>query len=261
MPSKMVTDRQKSANYLLALEFTQIPQILPELEALYAPALAEPDTPFPDLTSFVHALMNTLRRDIAAVVTTDVDHEAELLDDPPHRDLRDQFTDDLHGRTVTLRDLIRSAYGPTAVRDLGFSGETPRDPVVLSRLVTDVCRRLQNPASLPAPRFPGFTWDPASTVQDLEATNTKLQLQLDRLQLEAREAQVTQTAKNAALATYDATFSRVANFLSALFTLAGADDLASRIRPVPSRPGRLDPSVLNEADPITPTPPEPVTPA
>jgi hypothetical protein len=55
---------------------------------------------------------------------------------------------------------------------------------------------------------------------------------------EAREAEATLVAKNAALAEYDATFSSVATVVSGLLRMGGSAELAARVRPSPRRPGR-----------------------
>jgi hypothetical protein len=55
---------------------------------------------------------------------------------------------------------------------------------------------------------------------------------------EVREAQDTLAKKNRAIDDYDRVFRGVATVLTGLFTLAGQDELAEKVRPSARRPGR-----------------------
>ena len=242
MASKMVTDRQKSASLALAILDAQGARLRSGLRAELGEAGADAGL------AYLSTLASRVAEARDGMIDADEAHEAELGDDPGAREARDVATATLRERLVTLRESVRGVYGPLAERAL-FSGSASPDPVVLARQAGEVAARLEsNP--LPPPRVTGATVDAAAIVQQLREGRDTLEAALEVVAREAREAQVTLTAKTGAMATYDRAFTHFASSLFTAFERADEPELAARVRPSRRRPGRLDAEV--EGPPASP---------
>ena len=80
----------------------------------------------------------------------------------------------------------------------------------------------------------------ARVASQLDAKATTLEERLGDVAREGREAQLTLTEKQRALAEHDVVFSGVATTLTGLFTLAGLPELAARVRPSRRHAGRTE---------------------
>ena len=98
---------------------------------------------------------------------------------------------------------------------------------------------------LPAPRVKGAKLDAADTAAELADKRAALDAELETVAREAREAEATKVARDAAMTRYDEVFGGTAGALSALLRVAGDRELAARVRPSLRRPGQTD----AEADP------------
>ena len=247
MPSKQVTDRQKSAEAVIAVGETHADAVAPALAAQLQPHLGEDET-LPDLGLLMRLLARALQSSRTALVTADQTHEAELADDVPARQDRDARAQTLFSRMVELREVLQGLYGADVVRTI-MAAPTPTDPVVLSRFAGEVLTTLAA-AQLPPPRIPGATLDIPALVTDLQAQRDALAEQLTAVALEVREAQATRVARNRAMDTHDQTFAAVATTLSGMLQLAGEHELAARVRP----PRRRTAAPVPDADPAPEAP-------
>lgn len=253
MPSKQVTDRQKNARTVLAALSTHESALARDLGGQLAPHLARGES-LPDLALLLSLIGRSLSQATDALVAADTAHEAELRDDAEPRAARDEVADQLRTELVDLRATVLGLYGNPGLVALALQGETPRDPVVLSRFATDVLRACTAPATLPSPKVRGAKLDLKELAGLLGPLCKSLDAHLSAVAREEREAQVTLSQKNAALEHFDRTFSAAASLLSALLLTAGQADLAARVRPSPRRGGVSDPDPTPPADP-TPVPP------
>ncbi len=221
MASKMVTDRQKSAEAVAMVGKAQASAL-----AKAAPLAGDA---VPDLVQQLEAARD-------GMVAADEAHERELADDPAERDARDAAAMALGSRLVELRELVAGLFGAATAREL-FAQETPRDPVVLSRFAGEVASQLAG-AKLPPSRLRGVVLDTGSLADELRGLRATLNARLEAVARETREAQVTLEAKNRAIAEYDRVFRSVATVLSGLLDLAGHAELAKKVRPSSRRPGQ-----------------------
>lgn len=229
MSSKQVTDRQKNAASVLAAEQAHVAPAAAEAEKLLSPFL-EGNEAMPNIALLAALAGRMLARAESEMVNADAAHEAELSDDAAPRNARDAARDALYDEVSGLRDWLRGLFGADALRGLGFTGETPDDPVVLERFAGQVIDALEK-KPLPKPRRTGVNWDAAEAVQTLKDKRAELKKHLADVAREAREAQVTLAARNDAVAVFDDRYRRVIGLLDGLFRLGGQDALADRLRP------------------------------
>ena len=238
MASKMVTDRQKSSASVVQAA-TQQGEVLGA--ALAQRSLAESGVAL-DVSGLLNFLATTLETSVTTLINADEAHERELADDPGARDARDEAARSLYDDVVSARAMLTAVYGDAVVDSLGFFGSTSRDPVVLARQGRSVVSRLRS-GSLPTPRSALVTLDTAALASQLDAKVTTLEERLADVAREGREAQLTLTEKQRALAEHDVVFSGVATTLTGLFTLAGLPELAARVRPSRRHAGRTEEEV------------------
>lgn len=235
MASKMVTDRQKSSAAVVQAA-TQQGEVLGA--ALAERSVAESGVAL-DVSGLVNFLALTLNTSLTTLINADESHERELADDPGARDARDEAARSLYDEVVSARSMLTAVFGDAVVDSMGFFGSTSRDPVVLARQGRSVVSRLRA-GGLPTPRSTLVTVDTAGLADLLDAKVTTLEERLSDVAREGREAQLTLTEKQRALAEHDVVFSGVATTLTGLFTLAGLPELASRVRPSRRQAGRTE---------------------
>lgn len=251
MPSKLVTDRQKSAESVIALADAHKGAIAKGVEELLKPFLKKGEV-VPDIDAFVDLCARVLEDAKDRMVKADAAHEAELGDDAPIRAARDAAAAALYTRLVELREVLIGVYGAEVVGKV-LSGPTPEDPVVLERYAGEVAERLGK-IKLPAPRVKGAKLDPGDIAGSLGEHGDELKKQLKAVQREIREAQATLAAKNAEVAAYDERFAGVAMTLAGLLRIAGQRDLSAKVKPSTRRPGQTAEATGEVAEPESPPP-------
>ncbi|MCK6586215.1 MAG: hypothetical protein L6Q76_01385 [Polyangiaceae bacterium] len=238
MPSKLVVDRQKSAQAVIAAGETNASLIADELQKLLAPHLRKSEQ-IPDIDLLIDLVARYLATSTDSMIAADEKNLRELADDEAARNARDEAAAALYASVGDLREWLTALYGTAALRTLGFSGPTPQEPVALSRYAGEIIAALTG-VKLPKPKRAGIKWDPADTVAELRSARDALDGHLAGIAREVREAQGTLAAKNAAMAEHDERFARAAGFYAGLFRLAGQADLADKVRPSPRRAGQIE---------------------
>ncbi len=255
MPSKLVTDRQKSAAAVIAAARSHSARATAALTELFEPVVPKGQK-LPDLSSIFALSAAALERVRGALVDADIAHERELADDDPPRAKRDELAASLYSDIVELREVVTGLLGSGALPMLRLTGATPRDPVVLARLARDVSAALSS-QKLPKSRVRGATFRAEDWTLRLDDRTAPLEKAIDMVAREAREAESTQATKNRAMEAFDETFRKVATLLSAALAIAGEDELAFRVRPTARRPGRIADIDADSGE----TPATPATPA
>lgn len=252
MPSKAVTDREKSADSVIAVE-AHAASVAAALQPMFKRHLKKGE-PVPDVALLVRVLCAELQSAKTAMVTADEAHQRELDDDPEIRKERDDRAAELYSELVQLREVIVGAFGSATASRL-FTGSTPQDPVVLGRFAGEVADRLDR-ITFPAPRIDGAKLSPAALASKLRTRRAALDKTFKAVQREVREAQATLMTRDRAVDAYDTCFSSVATTLTGLLRQSGHSELAAKVRPSTRRPGQ---TAADAQDDLTPT--EPETPA
>ena len=204
----------------------------------------------PDLRLVATLLARSLGSLGDGMSKADDDHERKLADDAEPRDARDKAMLALYSKVVEVGEIIQGMYGHAAVRKCKLDGTTPRDGELLLQHVKTASGLLRT-VKFGEPRVKGAKIDGGDFADVLDALAKEAKA-LGDVAREVREAETTQVKKGAAIAAFDAGFSSTAGLLSALLTVAGEKELASRVRPSTRRPGQLE-EPEPEPEP-TPTP-------
>lgn len=249
MASKQVTDRQKSADSVIAAGEANAELVQEAVARLVKPVLKKGEAA-PDYAAVMRTACAALGAARDGMVSADRAHEAELGDDAGVRQARDTALAALKDELVGLREIVVGVYGPAAASHV-FPGATPEDAVVLTRFAEHVADNLKK-AKLPAPRIKGAKLDVEETIASLAKKREKLDGHLKDVQREIREAQATLEAKNGAVAAYDQVFGGVATVISGLLRLAGKPELAAKVRPSSRRPGQTAAEADDAPEPAAP---------
>lgn len=234
MPSKMVITKLRSSRVVVQAARVHGPELAPRIAA----RLPEGSEAAAGVAPLFSALADLLEGTATAMDEADGAHEDELGDDDAPRLQRDESTETLVLALVDLRRTVELVYGAAAAKELGFSGETPREPTMVASFTARVLDRLPTLADR-TPRMPGMTLDLPAIAAPIAAAHEQLHAALQTVAVEAREAEQTLLAKQAAIADYDAAFGSVARVLEGMFSLAGAKELARRVRPSVRRAGEV----------------------
>lgn len=248
MASKQVSDRKKSSTLVAAAAETHKDAIQDGAERLLKSHLKKGET-MPDLRLVATLLARSLGALGDGMSKADDDHERELSDDAEPRDARDKVMLALYSKVVEVGEIIQGMYGHAAVRKCKLDGTTPRDGELLLQHAKTASGLLRT-VKFGEPRVKGAKIDGGDFADELDALAKEAKKALGDVAREIREAETTQVKKGATIAAFDAGFSSTAGLLSALLTVAGEKELASRVRPSTRRPGQLEEP---EPEP-TPTP-------
>jgi hypothetical protein len=249
MPSKQVTDRQKSAQAVVAAVETHRDAASSAIANTLTPHLRNGEA-LPDVALFLSLVGRVLTAKTQSLVSADDAHQAELTDDDAPRAARDDASDELRQECIDLREILTGMYGNTIATQI-LPGPVPRDPVVVARYAQSVHDNLAK-ATFPAPRIPGASIDMTALLSRLAASRQKLEDSITAVAREMREAQTTQTAKDHAMDSFDDSFSTGAEVVSSLLRLGGMPEHAARVRPSTRSPGRTAAEDDSPAEPPAP---------
>ena len=246
MPSKVVTDAQKVAEGVLSAMETHGAVVTAGVRAKTATL-----GPAVDAAPLLAYLGAAVRHRLAALLTADNAHQAELSDDDAPRAARDEAASQLGQSLVTLKRTTASLFGEAAVSALSFPSELPKDPALLSRAATQVIEALEA-QGLPKPLVPGVEPVAASTwVSLLSARVSALESARAAVTAEADEARATRIPRDAALADLTAALGDATELLRAVARLGDATALVEGVRATAPRSAANAPA----DDPLPPKPP------
>jgi hypothetical protein len=239
MPSKMVTDRKKSAEIVIAAARSHGAAVQHAVHQTLRLVLNK-DEATPDFSTMTEYLARSLERVTETMITADDAHEAELRDDAAPREQRDAGAAALIEAISEMREIGVGLLGSKAMGSLGLDASTPRDPAALARFAAQISVTLRSfDATKITSRVRGASFHADEWAERIDELRSTLDKALAAVAREQREAIATQSTKDKAIEAYDEVFGRTANLLSALLRYGGDEALAKRLRPSARRPGQI----------------------
>ena len=231
--SKLVADREAIARTVTSSADKHGAEIVPDLtNALWPDGVPQTLAP----KDLVAALANHLKKATSALVEADLALAAEVADDPVARADRDEAAGELRSTFIDYRGLIRATYGPDLLPRYGLDGDTPGPVDTLANAATNVARLLRdNPFTAATPKRGRAALNNIELADGMDEAVTALKDRLDDVKAEEREYHTALVVRNEGMDTWSASYQGVAGALSALYHLAGADELATRVRPTTRR--------------------------
>lgn len=204
-----------------------------------AEAQGEPRLDVAELQRFA-ALAIRRARDRLVAADDRLDQERHGDDEPRLR--RDEAAELLYEALGRTRRSLSEAMGSeAATRIFGLDGPTPRDPVVLLRIVQRMIPQLEDPAThFPELKVEGMAQDWAELATGLRREMEPVVEALEEVNRERRRAELALVARNKALQEFRDVYIGFTRILDGTYVAAGHRDLARRLRPTIPRGSGLD---------------------
>ena len=230
--SKAIADRVAINNTVISAINTHGPEFIPKLEQELFPN-GLPATL--NTEGFVFAFRDLLVRQNQTLIQVDLTHAGELSDDDQYRIVRDEATATLRQLASIVRANLHSGYGLGIASAYGMKEAMPEDLLTLVAYAQNAAKLLASrPLSEPC-KFSSMAVNAPAASADLYAASAALKTALEDVERERREAQVTLSAKNQALAGWPSRYQDVANATMAFCGIGGRADLAERVKPTTRR--------------------------
>jgi len=237
---KLVQKREKSSQAVATSFQAHGDQVSGKLGELLRPYLEEGEE-LPDLKLFMGLVTKHMAGVTTGMKTASDAHEEEIADDAMPRQELEESRLLLRSKFIASRANIETQFGRVGLKTLGIEGQTPNE---LEELVTAgkrLVKNLRDPhLELPPPLMASLAPNRAGLADEVDAASTALTRAKGKVAAEARELEGTLAVKHRSMDAHDQTFGRCARWLEATYELAGAQELAGRIRPSTRSPGTLD---------------------
>ena len=239
-PSVLGVRRERSSRLVQEAIKVQGPEASEKVTGRLAGYLMEGEE-MPDIGMLMVLFLRWLVAATVEMVKADLAHEEELANDARYREARDTTTARLIDTLIAMRGLCLSLYGKTRLEEIGFTEQTPRDPLTILNVGKKLLELLTDPEfELPAQRFENMSVTPAQIAENVEPLVGDLDESLTGVNREFRKAQSTQAVKDQKRAVYDTDFFWITRWFQACLGLAGMEHQAKRLKPSLRRRGRTE---------------------
>jgi len=213
-------------------------------------AQAHPELTAAFMASSFQAMGKLLTRAAGELAVAEQAYQAEQADDGPARARRDRAIEAAATTLLRVRGALEKALGKKALSGYGLDGETVREGNVLLARTRNAVQLLQARPVKVADDF-GGTFDSDKAVQLLAPLVQELAEALDGVAAEARKLQQALDTRNRSAAAWDEAYAGVTQVTMGLYRLAGARDLADRLRPkAPKAAGEVALAAASQVAPL-----------
>ncbi len=230
--SLTVIRQQRPSEDVETSALTNADDVAASLEPFLIQGLPE-GASLPDLALFQVILGTIVGRHADAMEAADEANFAALSRLNHLRLVRDSLIGIVLPKLLDFRDTFDVTYGPnTCQRILGLGIGIPRDALTVRRLTDRVVSRLTAPDfELPPQRSEGVKVDPVTWVAEVSPSLGGLRTTMTSVSEAKRLADRTLEAKNAAVETYNNSYSWCTSLLETFYRMGGREHLADRLRP------------------------------
>ncbi len=231
-PSKLITDRVSISRTVLVSMNEHMPEVAKGLELALFPEGAPREL---TTAGFLHALRDLLARSTESMSAADLAHSRELADDDAPRALCDERSETLRALLLSLRTTLASTYGATVAAAYGIPLQIPEEPDALLRVAGTVERLLRERPLVEPPKIKSLAIATLAVSEDLGLAIAEFRRSLADVNREKREAILSQSTKNLAMARWLVDYQGVTETICGLYAVAGHPALAENIRPTARR--------------------------